>query len=233
MMGPQTSSFPATKPALSCDRSMCTIARQISSKQLCIPRLIYASSPASGIICITKRASPDLDKVPSASFALQVQKLPASWNPVLWNCCHFFPHIFATSVTTVHKWSSGIKLLANCLYSRLNMLLVLRGAILFNSLMQNKSTWIFFSFKRFPHRMIALPSKTDLVGTMVASLGVDRQPIWCIFAFLNISRLKCLFKRVDEKLFPNIWMKGKYCNYGDKLWIRFKPCLWHCACTNS
>ena len=81
MMGPQVSSFPATKPALSCDRSMCTIARQISSKQLCIPRLIYASSPASGIICITKRASPDLDKVPSASVALQDQKLPASLEP--------------------------------------------------------------------------------------------------------------------------------------------------------
>ena len=79
MMGPQVSSFPATKPALSCDRSMCTIARQISSKQLCIPRLIYAL--ASGIICITKRASPDLDKVPSASVALQDQKLPASLEP--------------------------------------------------------------------------------------------------------------------------------------------------------
>ena len=81
MMGPQASSFPATKPALSCDRSMCTIARQIRSRRLCIPRLIYASSPASGIICITKRASPDLDKVPSASDALQVQKLPASLEP--------------------------------------------------------------------------------------------------------------------------------------------------------
>ena len=214
---------------------MCTIARQISSKQLCIPRLIYASSGASGIICITKRASLDLDKVPSASVALQVRKLPASLEPcaVLWNCCHFFPHIFAINVTKVHKWSSGIKLLANCYYSRMNMVFVLRGAVLFHSPMQNKSTWKFCSFKRFPHWMIALPSKTDLVGTMVASLGVDRQPIWCIFAFLNIRRLMCLFKRVDEKWFSNIWMKGKYCNYGDKLWIRFKPCLWHCACTDS
>ena len=91
MMGPQASSFPATKPALSCDRSMCTIARQISSKQLCIPRLIYASSGASGIICITKRASPDLDKVPSASFALQVQKLPASLEPCAVELLSLFP----------------------------------------------------------------------------------------------------------------------------------------------
>ena len=228
MMGPQASSFPATKPALPCDRSMCTIARQISSKQLCIPRLIYASSGASEIICITKRVSPDLDKVPSASVALQDQKLPASWNPVLlWNCCLFFPHIFAINVTTVHKWSSGIKLLANCYYSRMNMVFVL-----FHSLMQNKSTWKFCNFKRSHHWMIALPSKTDLVGTMVASLGVDRQPIWCIFAFLNIRRLMCLFKRVDEKCFPNIWMKVKYRKYGDISWIRLKPCLWHCACTD-
>ena len=91
MMGPQASSFPATKPALSCDRSMCTIARQISSKQLCIPRLIYASSGASGIICITKRASPDLDKVPSASFALQDQKLPASLEPCAVELLSLFP----------------------------------------------------------------------------------------------------------------------------------------------
>ena len=91
MMGPQASSFPATKPALSCDRSMCTIARQISSKQLCIPRLIYASSGASGIICITKRASPDLDKVPSASVALQVQKLPAPLEPCAVELLSLFP----------------------------------------------------------------------------------------------------------------------------------------------
>ena len=105
MMGPQASSFPATKPALSCDRSMCTIARQISSKQLCIPRLIYASSGASGIICITKRASPDLDKVPSASVALQVQKLPAS----LESCAVELLSLFPTHICNQRHHSTQMK----------------------------------------------------------------------------------------------------------------------------